>query len=235
MLGSGGLPFGVLVHLAATNAVLAVFNLIPAAPLDGGRVLRGVVAVPGDRHAAAVNAARAGRILGFVMIALGVLQVVTGRGLGGVWLALIGWFVVSAATAEEQQARLGGRLAGVKVGEVMAASPTVLDGNLTVADFIAQVALTHQYSTIRSLIRTAGLPGWSPSTGYAPCAADLRATTRLQEIACPPNEVPTARPEDPSSSWSGCMVAPMAALLWSTTPAEWSECCPPATSLARSN
>ena len=95
------------------------------------------MAVPGDRHAAAVNAARAGRILGFVMIALGVLQVVTGRGLGGVWLALIGWFVVSAATAEEQQARLGGRLAGVKVGEVMAARPTVLDGNLTVADFIA--------------------------------------------------------------------------------------------------
>ena len=62
----------------------------------------------GNRHTAAINAAHAGRIFGFILIALGVVQVVTGRGLDGVWLALIGWFVVSAATAEEQQARLGG-------------------------------------------------------------------------------------------------------------------------------
>ena len=171
------------------------------------------MAVPGDRHAAAVNAARAGRILGFVMIALGVLQVVTGRGLGGVWLALIGWFVVSAATAEEQQARLGGRLAGVKVGEVMAARPTVLDGNLTVADFIAQVALTHQYSTYPLVDPYGRLTGLVTSTGTRR-AAGPSCHHPPTEIACPPNEVPTARPEDPSSSfWSGCMAAPMAALL----------------------
>jgi Zn-dependent protease len=68
----------------------------------------------GERQPAALNAARAGRVLGFVLIALGVVQVVTGSRLGGVWLALLGWFVVSAATAEEQQARLGGQEAGAK-------------------------------------------------------------------------------------------------------------------------
>jgi CBS domain-containing protein len=140
--------------------------------------------------------ARAGRILGFVMIALGVLQVVTGRGLGGVWLALIGWFVVSAATAEEQQARLGGRLAGVKVGEVMAVRPTVLDGNLTVADFIAQVALTHQYSTYPLVDPHGQLTGLVTLNRVRAVPPELRATTRLQEIACPPSEVPTARPEE---------------------------------------
>jgi Zn-dependent protease/CBS domain-containing protein len=196
-LGGAGLPLGVLMYLAATNALLAVFNLIPAAPLDGGRVLRAALwQFRGDRHAAAVNAARAGRILGFVMIALGVLQVVTGRGLGGVWLALIGWFVVSAATAEEQQARLGGRLAGVKVGQVMAVRPTVLDGNLTVADFIAQVALTHQYSTYPLVDPNGRLTGLVTLNRVRAVLPELRATTRLQEIACPPSEVPMARPEE---------------------------------------
>ena len=197
-LGGSGLPLGVLMYLAVTNAVLAVFNLIPAAPLDGGRVLRAALwQFRGDRYAAAVNAARAGRIVGFVMIALGVLQVVTGRGLGGIWLALIGWFVVSAATAEEQQARLSGRLAGVKVGQVMAAQPTVLDGNLTVADFIAQVALTHQYSTYPLVDAYRRLTGLVTLNRVRAVPPELRATTRLHEIACTPSEVPTARPEEP--------------------------------------
>jgi Zn-dependent protease/CBS domain-containing protein len=196
-LGTSGLPFGVLAYLAATNAMLAIFNLIPAAPLDGGRVLRAALwHWRGNRMTAAVSAARAGRIVGFILIALGVLQVVLGRGFGGIWLALIGWFVVSAATAEEQQARLGGRMAGVTVGQVMAVRPIVLDGNLTVADFIAQVALTHQFSTyplVDSYGRLTGLVTLNRVRGVPP---ELRATTRLQDIACPPSEVPTVRPQD---------------------------------------
>jgi CBS domain-containing protein len=196
-LGIGGLTFGVLAYLAATNAMLAIFNLIPAAPLDGGRVLRAALwHWRGNRVTAAVSAARAGRIVGFVMIALGVLQVVLGRGFGGVWLALIGWFVVSAATAEEQQAKLGGRLAGVAVGQVMAPRPVVLDGNLTVADFIAQVALTHQFSTYPLVDADGRLTGLVTLNRVRGVPPELRATTRLHDIACPASEVPTARPED---------------------------------------
>ena len=196
--GVTGLPFGVLAYLAATNAMLAVFNLIPAAPLDGGRVLRAALwRSRGNRQTAAVSAARAGRFVGFAMIALGVLQLVTGNGFGGVWLALIGWFVVSAATAEEQQAKLGGQLAGITVGQVMTAAPTVLDGNLTVNDFVAQVALTHRFSTYPLIDPYGQLTGLVTLNRVRAVPPELRASTRLQEIACAPAEVPVANPEEP--------------------------------------
>jgi Zn-dependent protease len=197
-LGTSGLPFGVLAYLSATNAMLAVFNLIPAAPLDGGRVLRAALwRWRGNRQAAAVNAARAGRVFGFLMIALGVLQLVTGYGLGGIWLALIGWFVVSAATAEEQQARLGSRMADVTVGAAMTAAPTILDGNLTVNDFVAQVALTQRFSTYPLVDQGGRLTGLVTLNRVRDVPPGLRATTRLRDIACAPSEVPTARPDEP--------------------------------------
>jgi CBS-domain-containing membrane protein len=88
-------------------------------------------------------------------------------------------------------------MAGLTVGQVMAPRPTVVDGNLTIADFIAQVALTHQFSTyplIDAYGRLTGLVTLNRIRGVPP---ELRATTRLQDIACPPSEVPIAHPEDP--------------------------------------
>jgi CBS domain-containing protein len=175
-----------------------VFNLIPAAPLDGGRVLRAALwRWRGNRQAAAVSAARAGRFVGFAMIALGVLQVVTGFGLGGVWLALIGWFVVSAATAEEQHARLDGKLAGVRVGQVMTATPVVVDGDLTVEEFIARVALSQRFSTYPLVDHQGRLTGLVTLNRVRAVPPESRATTRLHEIACAPAEVPLTRPEEP--------------------------------------
>jgi Zn-dependent protease/predicted transcriptional regulator len=197
-LGATGLPVGVLSYLAATNAMLAVFNLIPAAPLDGGRVLRAALwRWRGQRQMAAVNAARAGRVLGFVLIALGVLQLVTGYGLGGIWLALIGWFVVSAATAEEQQARVGGRLAGLVVGQVMTAHPLTVDGDLTVDDFVGLVALTHRFSTYPLVDPHGQLTGLVTLNRVRAVPPADRPTTRLRDIACAPTEVPIGRPEEP--------------------------------------
>jgi Zn-dependent protease/CBS domain-containing protein len=197
LLGATGLPVGVLTYLAGTNVLLAVFNLIPAAPLDGGRVLRAALwRWRGNQQRATVNAARAGRVLGFVLIALGVLQLVTGYGLGGIWLALIGWFVVSAATSEEQQARLSGRLAGIRVADVMTAQPLTLDASLTVDAFVGQVALTHRFSTYPLVDHLGRLTGLVTLNRVRAVPLEERATTRLLEIACAPAEVPVARPDD---------------------------------------
>ncbi|WP_263253330.1 site-2 protease family protein [Saccharopolyspora rosea] len=115
------LVVAVPLYLGLLNIVLAVFNLIPAAPLDGGRVLRSVLwAWRGDRYRAAVWSARAGEVFGVLLAAAGVAELWF-RGAEGFWSILLGWFVVSVAAAEERQARLGQALADVRVRDVMSA------------------------------------------------------------------------------------------------------------------
>jgi Zn-dependent protease len=98
-----GLPVGlaaVLEWLGWTNLLLLAFNMLPAFPLDGGRVLRAVLwALSGSRLRATRAAARVSQVLSAVLMALGVIGFVAGVS-GGLWLAFVGWFVMSAATAE---------------------------------------------------------------------------------------------------------------------------------------
>ena len=110
-----------LVWLAATNGLLAVFNLLPGAPLDGGRVLRSVLwRRSGDQDAAEVTAARVGRGTGAVLVGLGVLDMLAAGDLtGGVWLMIVGWFLMSAASLEMQATTTRQALGELRVGEVM--------------------------------------------------------------------------------------------------------------------
>jgi Zn-dependent protease len=198
LAGAGGLPVAVLDYLAVINVSLALFNLVPAAPLDGGRLLRALLWWRrGDPWSSAVTAARAGRFLGFVLIALGALQLVTGRGLGGLWLGLIGLFLVNAATAEEQQAHVSGRLGGLPVGRVMSGPVLVADPEQPVEQFLHEVVLTHRFSTYPLVDRGGALVGLVTLNRLRSVPPGARATTRLRDVACPPAEVPTARPEEP--------------------------------------
>jgi CBS domain-containing protein len=193
-----GLPVSVLGYIAGANLLLAVFNLIPAAPLDGGRVLRAALwRWRRDRVTAAVTAARAGRVFGYVLVALGILQVVTGWGFNGIWLALIGLFIVSAASAEEQQSQLSARLHGIRVRDVMTPDPVTADPATPVDRFIADTALHNRFSAYPLTDRHDGqLAGMTTLNRIRSVPVARRATTRLADIACPPDQLPTATPDE---------------------------------------
>lgn len=92
---------GVLAYLARINLLLLAFNLVPAFPLDGGRVLRSWLWRRGTFSAATVSASRAGRVFGILLVALAALDIFTGEGdIGGLWIVLLGLFLVWAAGAE---------------------------------------------------------------------------------------------------------------------------------------
>lgn len=138
MAGWLGLPrlvAAVLGWLALVNAVLAGFNLMPAAPLDGGRVLAAVLwRRTGDAVLARQRAARAGRTFGRVLVVLGIVQALLGLA-AGLWLALVGWFIVVAARAEEEGEAVREAFAGVTVAEV-AGPTTAAPAAWTVAEVV---------------------------------------------------------------------------------------------------
>jgi len=198
LAGGTGLPVGVFAYLSGVNVVLAVFNLIPAAPLDGGRLLRAALwHWRHDRLAAAVTAARAGQVFGYLLVALGILQVASGRGFDGLWLVLIGLFLVNAASAEEQHSRLSASLHGMRVRDVMTPHPITAGPTETLDRFIAETALTRRFSAYPLVDRDGRLIGMTTLNRIRGVPPERRGRTRLLDIACVDDELPVASPDEP--------------------------------------
>jgi Zn-dependent protease len=129
--------------IGITNIALAVFNLLPGAPLDGGRILRALVwKWTGDRARATVVAARAGQGLGLLLVVGGVVQSFVQGALGGLWLAVIGWFLIFVAGRELAGGVARERLAGVRLRDLMDPHPPIAPGWWTVEAFLDHVAGT---------------------------------------------------------------------------------------------
>lgn len=130
------------------NAALLVFNLIPALPLDGGRILHsGLWAWRGDLVWATRVGAAIGRGFGTLLIAAGIASLLFGVGAGGLWLAFIGWFLNMAAQAEEQQVIARERLGGLRVHDLMVEHPITVTPDLTIGEVIDEVARQHRHSS----------------------------------------------------------------------------------------
>jgi PDZ domain-containing secreted protein/Zn-dependent protease/CBS domain-containing protein len=126
-----GLPdavIGVTDYLARINAIVFAFNLVPALPLDGGRVLRSWLwRRVGNFQAATALAARAGTAFGFLLIAIGLIDFFTGiGGAEGLWLVFLGWFLLQAAQGESQAAALQEALRGLRVSDIMTPDPVTV-------------------------------------------------------------------------------------------------------------
>jgi Zn-dependent protease/CBS domain-containing protein len=183
--------------LSGINLMLGVFNLIPGAPLDGGRLLRAYLwHHHGDRVRAAVTAARAGAVVAYGLIGFGLLEFLAGASVGGLWLVFIGWFVLSAARAEEARVLTRDALGELRVADVMSPHPDVAPGWITVGEFIERYLLGRRHSAYPvegSDGRIAGLVTLAQLRRVPPGQRD---TTRLVDIAIAIPDVAIAAPRD---------------------------------------
>ncbi len=147
-------PLGALVrYLALMNAALLIFNLIPGFPLDGGRVLRSIIwAVNHNLRRATVIAASIGRAFAMLLVIVGIWQVFTGNVGGGLWIALIGWFMESAAAAQVRQVASQRALAGHKVVEAMDSSCPSVPATISLRELVDRYVLgaNQQCFTVKS-------------------------------------------------------------------------------------
>jgi Zn-dependent protease len=125
-----------LMWLGYINIGLAIFNMIPGFPLDGGRVLRGIVWwITGNAKRATMIAARVGQVIAFAMIIYGMMQFFGGTGFSGLWLVFIGWFLLSASRESYAQMVLTDGLQGLRVADVMSREFPTVDAHSNLQTF----------------------------------------------------------------------------------------------------
>lgn len=198
---AGTIAVSIVWWLAVINLVLGLFNLLPGAPLDGGRLVRAYLwRRYGDSVRAAVGAAHAGRVVAIILIALGLAEFLVGGLLSGVWLAFIGWFIFAAAREEELQVTTREALAGLRVVDAMTANPRSAPGWITVEEFIERYLLGAPHSAYPVADAAGSIVGLVTLRQLREVASGRRATTPVREIALPLDRVPTAAPAEPLSA-----------------------------------
>jgi Zn-dependent protease len=138
---------GLVGWLAGINLVVLVFNLVPAFPLDGGRIARAVAwKVTGDPNRGTRFSARLGQGFAYLLMGGGVYLLLQGDGIGGLWFLVLGWFLAQAARGAVVSSRFSERLVGVTVADVMDTQPVTVPGELSVLDAQDEFFLRYRFS-----------------------------------------------------------------------------------------
>ena len=195
LLASSPPLFALAEYLALINLILAVFNLIPGFPLDGGRVFRALVwRLTGTYRRATAIAAVTGRFFGFLMIFLGVWQALGGNFIGGLWIAFIGWFLESAAGNQLQQEASKRLLGEHKVLDVMNRDfPRVAD-DVTLQELVDEYILARgaRYLVVNG---TGGPAGMVTLAAIRDVPRSAWPTTRVSQVMVPLQELDQTSPD----------------------------------------
>lgn len=184
--------------LALVNLALAVFNTLPAAPLDGGRLLHALLWWrTGDRLRATRVVSNAGRVLGAVLMGLGVVEVILASGIGGLWLVLVGWFLFAAAGNEQRVRGVVDALGGRRVRDVMTPEPLTVPATWSVARTAAVLSEHPTHADHIPVVdaggRAAGLVALADLVRVPPLQ---RPFTALGSVARPVERLVCTRPDE---------------------------------------
>ncbi len=178
------------------NLLLALFNLLPGFPLDGGRIFRGIVwAITGNFTKATRLASNAGRLLAYLMIFLGVWQALHGNWVGGLWTAFIGWFLLTAAQESFAQVAIRSTLTGVRVEDIMSRDIPTVPRDMSLEEYVHEVLRTgKQYHIVTGAGNPVGLITIHAARSVP---RDEWNNTSLQAAMTPIDKIQSAAPDEP--------------------------------------
>ena len=186
---------GVAAWLGFTNVALLVFNLLPALPLDGGRMLRAGLWSRTSFERATQTSGQVARVIAYGLIGLGVLMFVVQGAFSGAWLAFVGWFLLSASNAEVRSILARQALDGLRVRDVMVREPVAVDADLSLERFIDEVVSRHRHTTYPVL--EGGRPvGLLPFRCVAEVPRSEWATRTVRDCMLPLDRIPVVHERD---------------------------------------
>lgn len=190
---------GVLQYLALINLVLAAFNLLPAFPLDGGRVLRaGIWARTKSMKKATRIASNFGRGLSWILIGLGMLALLLGNLITGIWWGFIGLFIGGAAKQSYRQLILKQELEGEPVRRFMEQDPITVPEDTTVEELLKNYVYRH-YKKMFPVTRDDRMTGCITTREIKTVPEKERSTTSVGDIAAPCGPSNTIGPDEDAS------------------------------------
>ena len=189
-------PAALFKLLARVNLVVAIFNLVPGFPLDGGRILRSIVwKITGNLRKATRAASIIGRTFAYLLIVLGVRILLSGNLLNGIWFIFSGWFLEKAASSSYRQLAVREMLQGVKVSDVMVSDCLQIPGSVTVRELVDEYVVKTAYRCF-PIVDGGNVLGIVDLHSASNVPREQWNTIRVEEIMTPFDELIAVHPDD---------------------------------------